>query len=108
MAVQYPPPPGQPPPLQQYPPYPAAVVTPGSTTAVWSLVVGILSWFICPFVGPILAIFLGHLAQSEAHRYGQPSHGMATAGMILGYVHLAIYGLILLLVVVILTGIWAA
>jgi hypothetical protein len=63
-----------------------------STLAVVSLVFGILTWLMLPFVGALVAIICGHLARSEIRR-AEPGHldgnGMAIAGLLLGYLHLA-------------------
>lgn len=63
---------------------------PNSGLAVTSLVTGILSWVLVPILGAIIAVITGHLAKREiresAGRLG--GDGMATAGLILGYIHL--------------------
>ena len=60
-----------------------------NSTAVASLVFGIISWFICPFVGGLLAVILGHVARGQIRRTGEGGGGLAMAGLILGYFHLA-------------------
>lgn len=66
---------------------PALPVIPNSTTAIVSLVMGILSWIVLPVVGPFVAIIAGHMARREiAQSEGRlGGAGMALAGMILGY-----------------------
>ena len=62
-----------------------------SGTAIASLVFGILSWCLMPFIGAILAIIFGHSARSEIRRAPPGTvdgDGMALAGLILGYAHL--------------------
>ncbi len=74
-----------------------------STTALISLISGIAGWTIVPFLGAIVAVITGHIAKGEIKR-GAPmvtGNGMATAGLILGYVNIA-FGLCLLCVLVIL------
>ncbi|GAB2544029.1 DUF4190 domain-containing protein [Rhodanobacter koreensis] len=65
-----------------------------STLAVVSLVFGILSWCLLPFIGAIVAVICGHLARSEIRRAPAGTviegDGMAIAGLVLGYIHLAI------------------
>ncbi|MBE0409159.1 MAG: DUF4190 domain-containing protein [Anaerolineales bacterium] len=63
-----------------------------STLAIVSLVSGILSWVLLPFVGSIVAVITGHMAKREIREsLGKLSgDGMATAGLILGYVQLAL------------------
>jgi len=67
---------------------------PTNTWTVVSLVSGILSWFLCPFVGGILAVLSGHIGHSQIKRSGEGGAGLATAGLVLGYFHLAVFALI--------------
>ena len=65
-----------------------------SGTAVASLVFGILSWVMLPFIGALLAVVLGHSARGEIRRAPPGTiegDGMAVAGLILGWVHLALF-----------------
>lgn len=77
---------------------------PTSTLAVVSLVFGILAWCVLPFVGAIVAIICGHLARSEIRNSSpeqrQEGDGMAVAGLVLGYVQLALGILAVFLLVV--------
>ncbi len=76
---------------QPYTQLPAAPRT--STTAIISLIAGILGFVqILPVIGPIAAIVTGHMAKSEIKKSGGmvTGNGMATAGLILGYVMLAL------------------
>jgi hypothetical protein len=63
-----------------------------SPLAIVSLVFGILTWCLLPFVGALVAVVCGHLARSEIRRAPadapQDGDGMAVAGLVLGYVHL--------------------
>ena len=61
-------------------------------SAVASLVIGILSWFLCPIVGGIAAVIFGHVARGQIRRTGEGGSGLAIAGLILGYAHIAVYG----------------
>jgi hypothetical protein len=64
---------------------------PTNPLAVVSLVFGILTWCLLPFVGALVAVVCGHLARSEMRRAPpQAGDGMALAGLVLGYVHLAV------------------
>jgi hypothetical protein len=81
-------------------PLPPASTTRTSTTAIISLIAGILGILqAVPIIGPIVAIVTGHMAKSEIKKSGGmiSGGGMATAGLILGYVTLAL-GLCLCLV----------
>lgn len=76
-----------------YPPaYRPAIRT--SSLATVSLVFGILTWVMLPFVGALVAVVCGHLARSEIRRAPPDAaldgDGLAVAGLVLGYVHLAV------------------
>lgn len=77
------------------PPAPSPVVTQTSALAIASLVGGILSWSAAPFVGAVVAIITGHMAKGEirAARGLLTGDGMATVGLLLGYLQLA-FGLL--------------
>ena len=65
-----------------------------SSMAIVSLVFGILTWFMLPFVGALIAVICGHLARGEIRRAPIDQRiegdGMAVAGLVLGYVQLAL------------------
>ena len=81
---------------------------PNSTAAVVSLVFGILSWVMLPVIGPIVAVVAGHMARAEVRRSnGQlGGGGMATAGLVLGYLQIAL--LVLAICAIVAIGILAA
>lgn len=63
-----------------------------SGTAVTSLVFGILSWVLLPFIGAVVAIITGHMARAEIRRSAPGTvegDGLALGGLILGWVHIA-------------------
>ena len=96
--MSQPPPPPPPPSGPAY--YPQQVVIfnqPTSGLAVFSGIAGILSWFLCPFLGALAAIITGFIALGDIRRTGRPGRGWALTGVILGFAHLAIYGFITLL-----------
>jgi hypothetical protein len=66
-------------------------VTRTSTLAIISLISGIASWSVLPLVSAIVAVVTGHIAQNEIKKSGNTvtGKGMATAGLILGYLSLA-------------------
>ena len=71
-----------------------------SSLAIVSLVFGVLAWCVLPFAGAIVAIVCGHMARSEIRR-AEPTapmegNGLAIAGLVLGYVQLAMIALGLL------------
>ena len=68
--------------------------TPGN--AVASLVLGILGLVLCPIICSVIAIILGQQAKQQIER--DPNlggAGLAQAGVIMGIVGLALYGLVL-------------
>ena len=64
-----------------------------SPLAVLSLVAGILGWSLLPFLGSIAAVVTGHLARAriraEPARY--EGDGLAIAGLILGWLSIALW-----------------
>ena len=83
-----------------------------STTAVLSLVFGILSWCVLPLVGAIVAVVTGHVARGEIRRAPPGTvegDGMDVAGLVLGWTNLALMVLGLFLVLFVFGGIaWLA
>jgi hypothetical protein len=74
-----------------------------SSLAIVSLVFGVITWFMLPFVGAIVAIVCGHMARTEIRRAPAGTlegDGLAVAGMVLGYIHLALMCLLVLIVIV--------
>lgn len=63
-----------------------------SPLAIVSLVAGILGWTLLPVLGSVVAVVCGHLARAEIRRSPQTleGDGLALAGLILGYLALAL------------------
>ena len=78
---------------EQIPQQPYTVVSTAkdSTLAIVSLVCGIGAYVILPFIAAIAAVITGHLAKKEIKESGGTikGAGMATAGLILGYIQIA-------------------
>ncbi|MDQ1466562.1 MAG: hypothetical protein QOH10_977, partial [Actinomycetota bacterium] len=77
-----------------YPGYPGYQPPPFAPTrtepfAIVSLVAALAAGFFC-FVGPIIAIVFGHIARSRIKRTGADGSGLALAGVIIGYVEVAL------------------
>lgn len=76
--------------------------------AVVSLVSGILSWFLLPFIGAIVAVITGHMARKEIRLAPDRFEGdaMAVIGLVLGYLQLAltVLGILFLIVMVLFFG----
>jgi uncharacterized membrane protein YvlD (DUF360 family) len=64
-----------------------------SSTAIVSLVFGILAYFILPILGALVAVICGHVAMSEINNSNGlvKGKGLATAGLIMGYVQLGLF-----------------
>ena len=78
-----------------------------SVPAIVSLVFGLLSWCILPFIGAIVAVIAGHIARSEIRSAPAGTidgDGMAIAGLILGWAHLVVVLLGLLFIFAVLGG----
>jgi ABC-type thiamin/hydroxymethylpyrimidine transport system permease subunit len=56
--------------------------------AIISMVCGMVALVLGPLA--ILAIVFGHIARGQVRRTGEGGHGMATTGLILGYMVLAV------------------
>jgi hypothetical protein len=84
---------------QQYPPqYPHPYYTQPRTTnglAIASMVLGIL-WIY--WVGSVLALIFGYVARRQIRERNQSGGGMATAGIVLGWIGVATFCLMLFLV----------
>ena len=63
-----------------------------SALAVVSLVAGVLGWTLLPFLGSIAAVVTGHMARSEIRRAPDrlEGDGLAIAGLVLGYLSIAL------------------
>lgn len=73
-------------------PYPPPAVT-NNAKAIASMVLGIVGIFACPIVCSTIALILGYQARNEiaASRGWQTGESFAKAGIILGWVGLAIF-----------------
>lgn len=88
-----------------YPPgfYPPGYYGPAPTNskAGWSLALGLAGFMVCPLTA-VGAIILGNQAKEEIRRSHEQGEGMATAGVILGWVMcgLAVAGAVMILLIV--------
>ena len=96
---QYPPNPQYPnPQYSQYSqygnaPYAGGYQAPASTNtlAIVSLVLGILGLTFIPLLASVCAVVCGHIARGQIKRTGEGGSGFATAGLIIGYVSIALF-----------------
>ena len=83
--------------------YPPPQRSSTSSLAIVSLVFGVLTWVMLPFVGALVAVICGHLARSEIRRapidQRMEGDGMAIAGLVLGYVQLTFSVLLAIFVI---------
>jgi hypothetical protein len=78
---------------QQYSPPPMQSMMPqNSTLAIISLIAGIVSFILLPFLAAIAAVVTGHLAKKQIRESNGmvTGNGMATAGLVLGYINLGL------------------
>jgi hypothetical protein len=75
---------------------------PVNSLAIASMVLGFSSYFVLPVVGAIAAVVTGHMAKQEikANPYRYSGEGFATAGLIMGYAHLALTLIFLIFIVI--------
>jgi small-conductance mechanosensitive channel len=61
-----------------------------SGLAISSLVFGIASWFVIPFIGSIVAVIAGHMARKNIRLNPETKQGdaLAIAGLILGWLNI--------------------
>lgn len=74
---------------QQYPGYGYPAPT-NNTMAIVSLVAGIAGLTVLFFLGSIVAVITGHMARKQIAERGEGGSGMATAGLITGYIGIAL------------------
>lgn len=65
---------------------------PNSTMAIISLIAGVLGLTIFPLIGSIVALFVGYMARREIQESGGEigGEGLATAGIVLGWIGVAL------------------
>ena len=80
-----------------------------SSYAVIALVAGILGWTLLPFLGSLGGIIFGHMARGEIRR--QPDRlegdGLAVAGLVLGYLSIALAVLVVVAIFLLFGGLAA-
>ena len=81
---------------------PSPMPLPTSTLAVVSLVTGILGFLLLPIICSIVAIITGYQARKETRAVPPQAagDGMATAGIIMGYIQMALFCIAVLVIAV--------
>ena len=82
------------------------VTPPTQTTSPWSvvsLISGIASYFALPVLGAIIALITGYVAKDEIKKSNGTldGEGMATAGIVLGWINIALGVIAIALIVLI-------
>jgi hypothetical protein len=95
-------------PPQQQPPGSYAAARPTNTLAVVSFCLGIAGYVVLPFIAGIAAVVTGHMARGQIKQTGEGGGGFAIAGLILGYVNVALSVLALVVIVIAVVIIGAA
>lgn len=69
--------------------------------AIGSLAAGIAGFIFLPVLGSLIAVILGHMARAAVKRDPQTvgGKGMATVGLVLGYIGLSVVALIVAIIV---------
>jgi hypothetical protein len=76
-----------------------------NSLAIVSLVAGIAGYVIPhPFIAGLIAIITGHMARGQIRRTGEGGRGLATVGLVLGYVHLALSFALVILILLLIVG----
>lgn len=77
--------------------------------ATVSLIFGILGWTLIPCIGSLIAIVTGHLARAEIRRNPESleGDGMAVAGLVLGWLMVALSLIAFVAIVLFLGGLAA-
>jgi len=86
--------------------YPTEPSAPTSSSAIISLICGIMAWLGVFGLGGILAVIFGHMAKNEIRRSNGlvSGDGMATAGLVLGYANIAMAVLGICLITLVMIG----
>ncbi|MDV8021240.1 DUF4190 domain-containing protein [Rhodococcus sp. IEGM 1330] len=74
-------------------PYAGGYQAPASTNtlAIVSLVLAILGLTFIPLLASVCAVVCGHISRGQIKRTGEGGAGFATAGLIIGYVSIALF-----------------
>lgn len=84
---------------QQYQQYPYGAQGGTNGMAIAALICGVLQVFFW-FLTGVPAVILGHMARRQIRQTGEQGDGLALAGLILGYIGLALTGLLVIIIVI--------
>ena len=77
-------------PYAQAPYYPPAAAK-TNTMAILSLIFSLVSLFIIPILAAILGVIFGHVGKKQIKETGENGDGLATAGLVIGYISLGLW-----------------
>ncbi|MCV2393064.1 DUF4190 domain-containing protein [Actinotalea sp. M2MS4P-6] len=81
--------------------YAYAPSTPTNTMAIVALVAGIAGLSVVPFIGSIVAVIVGPMARKQIALSGEQGDGLAKAGLILGWVGIAITVVVMVFAIIV-------
>ncbi|MCL3859672.1 DUF4190 domain-containing protein [Actinotalea sp. K2] len=76
--------------------------------AILSMISSILGLTVLPVVGSIVAVVTGHIARRQIAETGEQGSGAATAGLVIGYVGVALLALLIVGAILFVTLVAAA
>ncbi|MBL3698650.1 DUF4190 domain-containing protein [Leucobacter luti] len=76
-----------------YVPYPVPAQAPATNTLS---ILALIAAFLAPFVVPVV---LGHISLNQIRRTGEGGRGLAIAALVLGYIQVALWGLLICFIV---------
>jgi len=79
-----------------------------NTLAIVSLSFGIAGYVVLPFISGIVAIITGHMARGQIRQTSEGGNGLALAGLILGYINVALTVIVIGILVIVAVIIGAA
>ena len=82
----------------EHPTAPARMAKSTNGKAIGSLFLGVVGVTGVPFMASIVAIILGHMAKQEIAETGQDGKGLATTGVVLGWIGLTLAALAVIFV----------
>ena len=90
--------------------YPYGQIPTTSSWAIISLISGVLAWLGLFGLGGIAAVICGHVAKNEIHKHPTTitGDGLATIGLVLGYLNIILVLLGICLAILVIAGVIAA
>ena len=97
---------------EPYPPthgqqYYGTASRPNNTMAIVSLIAGIAGLTVVPFIASVVAVITGHMARRQIAETGDEGGGLATAGLVMGWIGVVL-GVLLIVAAVLFFGVMAA